>query len=501
MTLKPPPFKSRIGVLDIGSNSIRLVIYEIFGAAFTPIYNEKVLAGLGRALKDTGRLHPAGWKRAKAALARFKLIAEAQNVEKLIIGATAALRVADDAQDFVDEIFAQTGLQIQPVSGEEEAYLSAMGVLAAMPNAKGIVADLGGASLELIPLVNGKPGAGQSFPLGPFHMLDGKAPYENFDAEALATSIKAALNISDNMSSQGGTLYLVGGAWRNLAAIHQARVDYPLIILQNYALLPCEALTLAKWASGAGMDDVLSWPNVSQRRLETLPYSAVLLKVLLEQLKPKDVIISETGLREGLIFNAITPEERDRDALHDGCYDLARGNLQGDSFAAPLYDFLSSCAPCFPAYFSPEMEMRLRKAACLLAGMGKGLHPKYRAALVFEDILYAPLAGLTHAQRAYLSLMIFRSFTNAPDTPNEAAMNALLSEEARKSAETFGYAIRLAVVASGRSGDLLKQAELVYEQGAFAVKTQSGFEALLTDRVTRRLRKLNEAVEVIASIR
>jgi len=175
--------------------------------------------------------------------------------------------------------------------------------------------------------------------------------------------------------------------------------------LQAYRLSPEDARDLAIWAYGDGREEILEWSGISDRRLETLPYSGYLLEMIIERMQPSVVIISTTGLREGLIYDAMDPKMRMRDSLMDGCRDLARGNLQAVDFAEPLYQFLEEAAAHFPSYFESENENRLRKAACQLAGIGKGLHPDYRADLVFDDVLYAPLANLTHQERAYLDCL------------------------------------------------------------------------------------------------
>ena len=487
----------RIGVLDIGSNSIRLVIYDIFGAAFTPIYNEKVLAGLGRSLRETGRLNPHGKGQARQALMRFKRIADAQKVDHLMIGATAALREAKDASAFLAQIKADTGLTIEPISGPEEARISAMGLLAAMPKADGIAADLGGASLELIRVGGGQPGAGLSLPIGPFQMLGHDLRETEFRPKVLRAAIMKAIDNSDfkALHPTGETLYLIGGAWRNMAAIHQERTEYPLRMLQSYYLSTKEARAHARWVYGAGREAVMTWPDISTKRSETLPYGALLLDAIMEVMQPSKIIISATGLREGLIYSAIDPAQRARDALHDGCQDLAKGNLSAEGFAAPLYAFLKSASTSFPNHFEADMEERVRYAACLLVGMGKGRHPSYRAALVFEDILYAPIAGLSHELRAYLALILYRSFTNRSPTPNEAAIKALLTPAARRAATIYGLAIRLAVVASGRSAELLPAFGLAVEDNKAVLSITPEAKTLLTARVNHRVTKLNAALK------
>jgi len=215
--------RKRLGVLDIGSNSVRLVIYEFFGAHFSPVYNEKILAGLGRDLRKTGELSPEGKAMTLDGLRRFKTIAESQGLGTLLIGATAALRVATDAPDFITQVKAETGLDITPISGEDEARLTAMGLIAAQPRAKGLAADLGGASLELIHVSGGAADEGISLPLGPFDVIGQNiSDPAIFTAPDITIRIKTALDGAGLNAFKGETLYLIGGAWRNLATIHQA---------------------------------------------------------------------------------------------------------------------------------------------------------------------------------------------------------------------------------------------------------------------------------------
>lgn len=493
MPPKPSPKHNRLGVLDIGSNSVRFVIYELFGAHFSPVYNEKVLAGLGRSLRDTGKLSETGKTLAFDSLRRFKAIADAQGLGKLLIGATAALRVAKDAPEFIARVKDEIGLDISPISGEEEARLTAMGMLAADKRAQGLAADLGGASLEFVHVQDTEVAKGVSLELGPFEILNSPlSDPVNFSNPDIKAKIEVKLAKIEFGAFKGQALHLIGGAWRNLASIHQQRHDYPMRTLQAYRLKPKEAMALAVWAYRKGREDILGWSGISNRRLETLPYSGYLLEMIIERMQPSVVIISTTGLREGLIYDAMDPTLRERDSLMDGCRDLARGNLQAVHFAAPLYNFLKNAAKHFPATFDIENENRLRKAACHLAGIGKGLHPDYRADLVFDDVLYAPLANLTHQERAYLALILFSSYTGRSLPINGAAVETLLSEQARLAARTYGAAMRLAIVATGRSADLLDSFTLDVTRGALDLSVLPSMKALLSDRVRYRLKKLSQ---------
>jgi len=466
MPINAPLKHNRVGVLDIGSNSVRFVVYELFGAHFSPVYNEKVLAGLGRDLRDTGRLSEKGKTLAFDSLRRFKAIAEAQGLGEPLIGATAALRVAEDAPDFISRIRTEIGLNVNPISGEEEARLTAMGLLAADERAQGLAADLGGASLEFVYVQDAAAAKGISLKLGPFEMLGSQlSDSTNFSNPDIRAKIEAKLSKIDFTAFKGQALHLIGGAWRNLAGIHQQRHDYPMRTLQGYQLTPEDAASLAIWAYGDGREEILEWSGISRRRLETLPYSGYLLEMILERMEPDVVIISTTGLREGLVYDSMPPTLRERDSLLDGCRDLARGNLQAVHFAEPLYHFLEEAAMHFPTNFTSENENRLRRAACEMAGIGKGLHPDYRADLVFENVLYAPIANLTHQERAYLALILFSSYTGRSLPAKGEGVEALLNEEARIAARSYGAAMRFAIVATGRSADLLDNFKLTVDEG------------------------------------
>ncbi len=139
-------------VIDIGSNSVRLVVYRLEGRAIWTVFNEKVLAGLGRDLAKTGRLSPEGVIQTLQALKRFRAVLEAVNPAETFVVATAAAREAKDGQDFIDRVRDETGFVVRVLSGEEEAHYAAVGVLAGAPDADAVVGDLGGASLELVRL-------------------------------------------------------------------------------------------------------------------------------------------------------------------------------------------------------------------------------------------------------------------------------------------------------------------------------------------------------------
>ncbi|NNC38502.1 MAG: Ppx/GppA family phosphatase [Hyphomonadaceae bacterium] len=481
-----PTKLTRIGIIDIGSNSVRFMIYDLFGSAFTPIYNEKVLAGLGRDLRKTGKLHPDGSARAFNALKRFKYIADAQGLKNILIAATAALRDASDAPDFIERVRDEIGFDIDPMSGEREAYVSSLGVLAGDSRAWGIAADLGGASLELTTFGGEKPQDGMTFPLGPFSVYQGK-----FDPAEIEPKVLKVFNQSSFKNlPKHQPLFMIGGAWRNLALIHQKRINYPIRIAHNYQMDTQEASDLGRWACGEGAEDLFNYPGISARRADTLPYSGLLMRILIELLEPSEIVISAGGLRDGLIYESLPDRMHDRTPLFDACRDLARGRSQSTHFGEPLIKFLADIDPYIPSVFPPDNEARLRKAACYLVGIGKGLHPDHRAKLSMKTVLFAPIPGLKHKERAYLALMLYASYSSKAAPPNEDAINYFLNEDEQLAARIYGEAMRFAVVLSGRSGNVLSRQRLSMNDDALELFVDAEFDGLIVERCLYRLNKL-----------
>lgn len=479
----------QIAIIDIGSNSVRFVIYEIHGAAFTPIYNEKILAGLGRDLQRTGNLHVEGVEQAFSALKRYKVLVNELEIETVLIAATAAMRDAKDAPAFIKRVKDEIGFDITPLSGAQEAFVSAMGVVSGDVRSQGIAVDLGGASLELIEIKNAHAQDGVTYPLGPFSMFE-----NSFDPVEMRARIKAELD-NGQPHKTGQDLFLIGGAWRNLFIIHQKRTGYPLRVANNYRLEVDEANTLAQWAySEEGVDIIKSWRGLSSRRADTLPYSGLLLTVLLDILKPRSVIVAPGGLREGLVYNSLSREVKSRTALFDACHALAGGGEEGIGFGQSLFDFLNGLDARLPKYFSYENENRLRKAACILASLGKGLHPDHKARMVFRAVIYAPLPDISHEERAYLALMLFSSYTSKTSTPNDEVLTHFLSDEAQLSARIYGDAMRLGADISGRSHKVLLLCHWGNLSEKLHLNIQHGYEDLFTDKVDTRLADLNALI-------
>lgn len=472
----------QIAVIDIGSNSVRLVMYRLEGRAIWTMYNEKVLAGLGRDISVTGRLYPEGVQMALTALRRFSAVLEGAQPDDLLIAATAAVREAKDGPDFCRRVFEETGFTIRVLTGEEEARYAAQGVASGAPDSKGIVADMGGASLELMPLKGGVKGI--TLPLGPFALSGGKA----FDAERLKGRIS---NILDRVPSEyrAEQLNAVGGAWRALAQMHMAMDGYPLKIVHQYSLTADDARDLARSVINQPRAQIEKQYGISKRRAETLPYAALVLDGMIERLGFKTLHFSAWGVREGLLHEKIAPKLQLVDPLLAGC--SAWGGRQGIDPSLPraLDGWLQTLTPALPEVFGEERDALLTSAACRLADLGARLHPDHRAELAFEQVLWSPIASQTHPERAFMAMTLFARYGGGSKSPMQGLINQLLSPTGQKRAKALGQAMRLACDLSGRSPQLLANAAISVDKKRLKLTASPGYAAMLLGSQTKRRAK------------
>jgi exopolyphosphatase / guanosine-5'-triphosphate,3'-diphosphate pyrophosphatase len=429
----PTGLLSRVGIVDVGSNSVRMVIFD--GAARSPAYffNEKVMCGLGRSLSDTGMLHPEGKVRALAALRRFSLLAKGMGIEALTVVGTAAMREARDGPAFQQQILSEIGLPISIVDGNEEARLSAQGVLLGWPDAQGIVCDIGGNSMELAAVSQGAVGARVSTPLGPFR-LQQVSDDPIVRAEHIEKLLIPALA---DLSATGQRIYLVGGSWRVIARLDMERRKYPLTVLHEYRMKIPDLLETLDWIEHSDLAALRQKTGVSSERLDLVPMACEVLRVLIRLANPSEIDISAYGIREGLLYEKMPPALRARDPLIDAARLAEATQSRMPGFGQKLYDFL---LPLFVN--APVARMRLIKAACLLHDTTWRTHPDFRAEACFDNATRSNLAGLDHPERVFLGLALMHRYKNSRSGSRYAPMFELLSPDEIQSAEILGKAMR-----------------------------------------------------------
>lgn len=484
------PQGRQAAVIDVGSNSVRLVIYRVDGRALWTIYNEKVVAGLGRDLTASRRLSPEGVESAIGALRRFRTVLEGWRADEVTACATAAVRDAADGKAFLQRVKAETGLDVRTLSGEEEARYAALGVICGDPTAEGVVGDLGGSSLELIRLGGAASLEGETLPLGPFAL--GAPKPLNLD--------RTRRLVDDHLTSLVGRyaspeFHTVGGAWRNLALLHMQMADYPLHVAHQYEIGRTEALDLARFVERQSRSSLEGIQGVSKKRYETLPYAALVLERLIERLGIERLVVSAYGVREGLLLEAMPPDVRRLDPLIEGCEALTAQRGISPVLGHALEAWIGPLFERLPPLFDGR-DAVLTAAASRLADLGARLHPDHRADLAFEQVLRAPLAGMNHAERVFLACVAFSRHSGAPQPP-DSAVAKVLSPERRQRARALGSAIRLGCDLCGHNPLLLEKSSVAIRADRLVLTALAGWEdMLLGEQTSRRAQTLAQALKL-----
>lgn len=471
---EPVAGQPRTGIIDIGSNSIRLVVYQGPPRLPAPLFNEKVMAGLGRGLGETGQLAPQGLDLAIEALERFSALAHEMEVESLRTVATAAVRDASNGHILLDAA-ARIGLPVELLSGEQEATAAGMGVLSAIPDADGIVGDLGGGSLELVRIKKGEVRDRVSFPLGVLRIAALRAKGKGTIDRRVAKLVEQA---GWSGKGKGLPLYLVGGSWRSLARVDMNLRRYPLPVIQHYAMSPATIGRLVRSVSHSGKGTLKAVPGISSQRAPMLNDAAALLAALLRHLKSDRTIVSSFGLREGLLYEALDAETRLQDPLIVATREEGRrlgrfaehGDLL-DRWIAPLF------------HDAPAME-RLRLAACLLADVGWHANPEFRAERGVEIALHGNWVAVDARGRALIAQALWTSLGGGASTP--APLNALAPAPDLKRAVQWGMAMRLGQRLSGGVAGPLERSKLGEDGSALTLHLAGADIALYGEAVQKR---------------
>ena len=392
-----------VAVLDIGSNSVRLVVYERHARALTPLYNEKSSCALGRGAGQTGRLADANVAQALNAIKRFALVARMMRVGTVYILATSAVRDAANREEFVGAVEALMESPVQVLSGEEEAHYAALGAVAGIPNFVGVVGDLGGGSLELSTVLNGADTDGQSYQLGVIRLQDDS----NGSPAKAAGIVRDQLEKSSlSKGGKGASFVAIGGTWRSLAKLHQIVSDYPLHMVQHYVvdaqemIAFCEEIIAATTLKGYNGSE-----HVSSSRRELVPFGAAVLLEVLKAGQFADVVFSALGVREGYLYGKLDAQEQAIDPLIQGAEELSILRSRSPAHAADLVEFTAQFLSVSSMQESAE-EARLRTVACLLADIGWRAHPDYRGPQSVDAVAYGSLSGVDHPGRSFLAQVI-----------------------------------------------------------------------------------------------
>lgn len=490
-----------LGVIDIGSNSVRLVVYEGAVRSPAPLFNEKVLCGLGRSIASTGRLGAESKERALAALVRFRSIARILEVKNVRAVATAAVRDAFDGPEFITRAEKACGTRIEVLSGEKEAQLAAQGIMMGFVDANGIAGDLGGGSLEIIDLSAEKLKEAVTLPLGGLRLVD----IAGAKVEKAVPIVGAALARLPWLSKgKGRPFYAVGGSWRALARLHMEQTSYPLHLTQNYAIPTAEAIAFCDFVLSSKKLSALSGADdLAKARREVLPYSAVVLGELLKRAKPSQVLFSVFGIREGLLFSLLPAHERRKDPLISYCVELSSLRSRSMEHAWELCSWTDAIFTLPGPAETPE-ERRLRHAACLISDISWRAHPDYRGEQGLNLLAYAAFGGIDHPGRVFLALAIFYRHVGAGEGRGKdlsVQLKSILSRRLQKRARIVGAAVRAAHMLSIGIAGVIDQTPLSYDGDKLVLNIPKAYAGLDGERLRRRLEALAQLLGRQSAVR
>ncbi len=476
-----------VGIIDIGSNSVRFVAYGGTPRVPSHLFNEKVTAALGRSIERDGALDPESGERALAAIARFRQLAKDMGLKTVHTVATAAVREASNGADFLKQV-AALGLKPRIVPGDEEAALSGMGVLSAIPDARGVVADLGGGSLELVEVADGKLGMGVSLPLGVLRV--GSDPSRKAMAAAIRKGVKGT---SLEASLKSSSLYLVGGSFRALARLDLHEVDHPLPIVHGHRLSAERIDALERIIASTPPLDLKTRSGLSSNRLGSLPAATVILDAMFDVFAPAEVVVSSFGLREGLLFRDLDAATRAQDPLIAAALEVGDRLGRFGDHGATIDAWID---PLFPDDDPPARRLRL--AACLMSDFAWNAHPDFRAERAVDLALHGNWVGIDAHGRAVLGRTLCAAFGG--DKGFDKQVGALLDAREEERCSAWGRAIRLAQRLSAGTEATLRRTSIALEKERIVLRIPKRHAELVGEAVEQRLKQLGKSTGRSASI-
>jgi exopolyphosphatase/guanosine-5'-triphosphate,3'-diphosphate pyrophosphatase len=462
------------------------VIYEGLTRAPTPIFNEKILAGLGREVQSTGLLAADAVDKALGALRRFRALCDIGGVKRLWCVATAACRDAENGAEFISAAERICRKEIAVLTGKQEARLSALGVVSGLYKPDGIVGDLGGGSLELVEVRGQSVRQGVTLPLGSLALQDLS---EKSIKKAEKIVRKALHRIPLLRQGEGRTFFAVGGTWRALARLHMWQTGYPLHVMHGYVIPAREALEFSRLVHRVNPEMLSRIEMVNEARRPLLAYAALVLEHIVRIARPRDIVISALGVREGLLYSELPAREHAKDGLIAAAEDLnllrSRSPVHGHELIRWTDRFMVSSG-----LDETAEERRLRHAACLLADIGWRAHPDYRGEQSLNIIANAAFVAVDHPGRTFLALAVFFRHVGLVDDELSPHVRELASARMLDRARVLGASLRVAYLVSASMPGVLPHTPLVVERGKLKLKLHGKFTALAGERLFNRLRQL-----------
>ena len=480
----------RTGIVDIGSNTIRLVVFE--GPSRSPryFYNEKVNCGLGLGLRLKGYLSNKSQKRAYKAIQRFNAVIKTMEIFETFFVATSAVRDATNGKEFIKKLEKNFNIKINIITGKEEGMLAASGVLLSWPKATGVVCDIGGSSLELAFIENGKIKITQSFEIGPLALQD----YNKIGKSSFEIVKEKLSKIDQSFPNDVNSLFLVGGCWRAMAKIHMNLTNYPLKVLQGYEVSVNNFDSTIENICNLKISELLKYTTSSEERVRLLPYACKVLLAILENFRIKKLVFSGYGIREGIFFSRFSKEIRKLNPLLQACSYLEQNRSRFPGFGKVLFEWL---LPIFPGI--DDNKRKLFLAACYLHDTIWQAHPDYRSEVCFETVTGANLGGVDHKGRIFLALSLMSRYKKTDINKLNKKYMSLLKPHNIKEALVFGASMRLGAMLSVNIYENLRKTKIYIKENTLYLQLMEK-DNLLGESVEKRFNHLGNLMNLKSKI-
>ncbi len=489
---RPRKRASSVAVIDIGSNSVRLVVYAAMERSLVSIFNEKTLCGLGREVQSTGLLAPDAVTKALTSLRRFRALCRVMKVGRVHAIATAACRDASNGPDFIARAERICGVAIEILSGPREAKLSALGVVSGVHRPDGIVGDLGGGSLELIDVRGNRVRQGVTLPLGSLALLDSS----HKSVKRAERIVKGELSgVAQLKAGRGRVFYAVGGTWRALARIHIIQSEYPLRVMHGYSISAADALDFAQRLRRLVSANMLAnIESVADARRPLLAYAALVLEHIIRTARPKTIVFSTYGVREGLLYSMLPEKERSRDGLICAAQTLNGLLSRSARHAQELIGWTDRFVRIAKLRESDE-DRRLRHTACLLSDIGWRVHPDYRGEQTLNLITNGNFGAISHQGRAFVALAVFYRYAGLSEQNEPPELiRALVAPSMVERARVLGAAFRVAHLISAARPGVLPAIHFRSRGRKLMLVFEHRMVDLVADRVGSRFKQLARLV-------
>ncbi|MFV0431935.1 MAG: hypothetical protein ACK5MJ_07155 [Alphaproteobacteria bacterium] len=474
--------ESPIAIIDIGSNSIRMVVYDGLSRSPSILFNERVLAELGKTLSTTGTLNPETLELAYYNLQRFKAVIHNMKAQYFVV-ATAALREASDGPAFTQKLRDELGLDVQIISGDEEARLGVMGLLAAWVDVNGVVGDLGGGSLELSYVENSQYIQGSSLPLGGLRLISQFQQKRKKLQDEIDQNIQQLSGLKDVACNKA--FYPIGGAWRAIARYYMEKTGYPIHLIHGLKVKSKDLMPYLQELAKMSRAELDSLEMITKRRRKVMGTAATVMIKILEYTQALYVVFSGCGVREGLLYTKITEAEQHEDPLLARCRQM-EAQLSRFNNGQAIYTW----SQMVTEGEKPEYN-HLYHAICMLNDVSWFEHRDYRAELIYRRVLTQRFGGgVNHKERALMAIALFVSYGGDLDDALIRNVRTLLSYKQLKIAERFGITIRLARRLGGGPVEPLNHAKLEVKGQSFKLKIDESLESFMGEHIEKLMKKL-----------